>query len=245
MNVQDFSFNNKRLSVIVDEDQKILFIAKEVCDLLDIKNTSQAVNQLDEDEKLTYVLNRSGQSRKFNVITESGLYSLILRSNKQESKIFKKWVTSEVLPSIRKHGAYLTPAKTEELINNPDLIINLAQSLKTERERSSQLYAIAERQKKYVDFTLKVFDCDEKIDVGQAAKILELPFGRNTLFKKLREKGIFFKSKNEPKQEYINRGYFQLKQKWIEPNAHEGFSVTKVLITQKGLGFLSKIFEIV
>ena len=91
----------------------------------------------------------------------------------------------------------------------------------------------------------KVLDTDQKIDVGQAAKILNLPFGRNTLFQQLRERGIFFCNRNEPKQEYINRGYFELKEKLIDRNNHESFTVIKVLVTQKGLDFLARQFEVV
>lgn len=89
----------------------------------------------------------------------------------------------------------------------------------------------------------RVLDADEKIDIGQAAKILELPFGRNTMFKKLRAQGVFFKNRNEPKQEFIKRKFFVLKEKYIKRNNHDGFVVVKVLVTQKGLEFLSKIFD--
>ena len=85
----------------------------------------------------------------------------------------------------------------------------------------------------------KVLCSDEQIDVGQAAKILGLPYGRNTLFKKLRELGIFFKHRNEPKQEYVNKGYFKLREQWVEPNNHDGFVALKVLVTQPGLSFLN------
>ena len=95
------------------------------------------------------------------------------------------------------------------------------------------------------DLMDKVMDTDDKIDIGQAAKILKLPFGRNIMFSKLRKNGIFFKNKNEPKQEYIARGYFELKEKFIERNDHPGFVVIKVLVTQKGLDFLSKLFGVV
>lgn len=88
-----------------------------------------------------------------------------------------------------------------------------------------------------------VLDTDNKIDIGQASKILQLPFGRNILFQKLRQKGIFFMNRNEPKQEYIDRGYFQLKEKFIERDNHQGFVVIKVLVTQKGLVFIAKLFE--
>jgi anti-repressor protein len=91
----------------------------------------------------------------------------------------------------------------------------------------------------------RVLDTDDKIDIGQAAKILQLPFGRNTLFEQLREKGIFFMNRNEPKQEYIERGYFQLKEKLIERDNHQPFVVIKVLVTQKGLQYIAKLFEVI
>lgn len=84
-----------------------------------------------------------------------------------------------------------------------------------------------------------VLDADQKIDIGQAAKILGLPYGRNTLFAKLRAMGIFFKNRNEPLQEYVERGYFQLKEKFINRDNHQGFVVIKVLVTQRGLEYLA------
>lgn len=91
----------------------------------------------------------------------------------------------------------------------------------------------------------KILDTDQKIDIGQAAKILQLPFGRNSLFSKLREKGIFFTNRNEPKQKYIDSGYFELKEKWIDRENHDGFMVVKVLVTQKGLDFIARLFGVI
>ena len=90
----------------------------------------------------------------------------------------------------------------------------------------------------------RVLDSDQKIDIGQAAKILQLPFGRNKLFAQLRERGIFFTGRNEPKQTYIERGYFELREKWIDRDNHDGFAVIKVLVTQRGLDFLARLFNV-
>jgi len=89
----------------------------------------------------------------------------------------------------------------------------------------------------------RVLETGSMIDIGQAAKILGLPFGRNTLFSKLRKAGIFFKNRNEPKQEYIDRGYFKLKEAFIERTDHPGFAVIKVLVSQKGLEFIASTFK--
>lgn len=239
MNIQPFNFNGNQLSVIINENNDPLFVAKEVCEVLGISKYRDAVSRLDEDERTSVLVDTLGGKQNKSAITESGLYSLIMVSRKPEAKAFKKWVTSEVLPSIRKHGAYMTPSKIEEVLLNPDTLIQLATNLKAEQQKVKELTKTVTKQQHYVNFVEKCFDQDEKIDVGQAAKILELSYGRNTLFKKLREMGVFFQSKNEPKQEFINRGYFLLKQKWIERNEHESFCITKVLVTQRGLAYLS------
>jgi phage antirepressor YoqD-like protein len=134
----------------------------------------------------------------------------------------------------------------EERLKKPQLPQNyigaLEALLSSEREKL-QLQKQITIQSAKIEFIDRVLDTEEKIDIGQCAKILELPFGRNTLFKQLREQGIFFKSKNEPKQLYVEKGYFQLKEKWIDRNENDSFMVLKVLVTQRGLGFLSTLFK--
>jgi phage anti-repressor protein/phage antirepressor YoqD-like protein len=93
------------------------------------------------------------------------------------------------------------------------------------------------------DLMDKVLDCGEKIDIGQTAKILKLPYGRNTLFSELRKLGVFFKERNEPKQEYIKKGYFEIYEKMIPRNSHDTFMVVKVLVTQRGLAFIDKLLN--
>lgn len=92
------------------------------------------------------------------------------------------------------------------------------------------------------DFADAAFATDDKVDIGMSAKILNLGFGRNTLFDKLRKAGVFFANRNEPKQRFIDAGYFEIKEKFIERNNHPGFVVTKVLVTQKGLAYLNHLF---
>ena len=130
-------------------------------------------------------------------------------------------------------------AKSNVTPTNPLDLLKLAVSEMEKKDKEIRFL------KPKADLMDKVLDVDEKIDIGQASKILELPFGRNTMFKKLREKGIFFKNKNEPKQEYVNRKYFVMKEKYISRNNHDGFIVLKVLVTQKGLEYLSNVFNAV
>src|SRR5690606_5299648 len=133
-----FDFHSNEVRVIQDENGEPWFVAKDVTEIIGYRTAHDAVKYLDEDEKLLRYLVVAGQNREVTLINESGLYSLVLRSNKPEAKKFKKWVTKDVLPTIRKHGAYMTAEKTEELLNNPDLIIGLATSLKQERQKREE-----------------------------------------------------------------------------------------------------------
>ena len=120
-------FGKVRVQVINNEPW---FVAKDVCDALEIKNSRQALTRLDEDEKSDVILNDGSQNRNMSIVNEYGLYNLVLASRKQEAKQFKRWITHEVIPTIRKHGAYLTEDKIEEVLLNPDTIIRLAIDLK-------------------------------------------------------------------------------------------------------------------
>src|SRR5690554_2870682 len=102
---------------IVEKDNEVWFVAKDVCDILDIKNTTQAVSKLDEDERSMLNIGRQGMT---NVVNEFGLYNLVLTSRKPTARRFKRWVTHEVIPSIRKHGAYMTPETIEQVLTDPD-----------------------------------------------------------------------------------------------------------------------------
>jgi prophage antirepressor-like protein len=238
------------IRIATNEQGEPIFCLPDLCNVLGLTNPSSVKNRLDkEDVQLIdlHALNYTegtGNSMT-NFVNESGFYDVLLQSSSTKVKPFRKWVTSEVLPSIRKHGGYLTPQKIEEALLNPDTIIQLATNLKEERQKRLEAEKQISVLKPKADLMNKVMDCDQKIDIGQAAKILGLSFGRNTLFVRLREKGIFFKNRNEPKQEYIERGYFDLKEKWIDREHHDGFMVVKVLVTQKGLDFIAKLFEVV
>lgn len=110
---------------------------------------------------------------------------------------------------------------------------------KAEKKQLEQQNAKLQPKAAFAD---AAFATDDKVDIGMSAKILKLGFGRNTLFDKLRKAGVFFANRNEPKQRYIDAGYFEMKEKFIERNNHPGFVVTKVLVTQKGLAYLNHLF---
>ncbi|CAI3338706.1 phage antirepressor KilAC domain-containing protein [Enterococcus cecorum] len=130
MELQTFNFENQQVRTIEVENEP-WFVANDVTTILGLSNTTVALQRLDEDERAKYNLGRQGMT---NIVNEYGLYNLVLASRKPEAKQFKRWITHEVLPTIRKHGAYLTPDKIEEALLNPDTLINLATQLKQERE---------------------------------------------------------------------------------------------------------------
>ena len=135
--IQIFNYQNNEVRT-VEMIGEPWFVLKDVCEVLGITNPTAVADRLDEDERAKFDLGRQGASW---VINESGLYNVILRSDKPEAKPFRKWVTSEVLPSIRKHGAYMTPETLQAAILNPDTMIQLCQQLKAEQDKNAALTA--------------------------------------------------------------------------------------------------------
>ncbi|WP_310652690.1 phage antirepressor [Lactobacillus jensenii] len=128
--LQLFNFSGSDVRTLLI-DEKPWFVASDVTKILGLSNTTVALSRLDDDERSKFNLGRQGET---NVVNEFGLYELILASRKPSAKKFKRWVTHEVLPAIRKHGAYMTDEKIEEVLYNPDTLIKLATQLKDERE---------------------------------------------------------------------------------------------------------------
>ena len=215
------TFSNEKFGRvrIVMVDNKPMFLANDVAKALGYINTRDAISKHCKGVAKRDTPTKSG-NQQVSYIPESDVYRLVMRSKLPQAEQFQDWVCDEVLPTIRKTGGYVAAH---------------------DNDTPKQVAVLAPK----AELMDKVLDTDQKIDVGQSAKILGLPFGRNTLFQKLRERGIFFCNRNEPKQEYINRGYFELKEKLIDRNNHESFTVIKVLVTQKGLDFLARQFEVV
>ena len=151
-NLQTFNFNNQPVRTVQLNNQPY-WVLKDVCDVLELSNPTVVANRLEEDERAKFNLGRQGEA---TVITESGLYAVILRSDKPNAKEFRKWVTSEVLPAIRKHGAYATPQTIEQMINNPDFTIQLLTELKKERESVNLLAATVKEYEPKVSYYDKI-----------------------------------------------------------------------------------------
>ena len=173
MNLEIFKNNGFELrGGLIDGEP--YFLAKDVCDALDIGNVSQALSRLDDDEKNTIILNEGIGNPEKLIINESGLYSLVLSSRKLEAKQFKKWVTSEVLPSIRKNGMYATAPTLENMINNPDFAISLLTKLKEEQEINKSLTNKIEVDKPKVIFADAISSTDTDLLIRDWAKTIEV-----------------------------------------------------------------------
>lgn len=200
---------------IIEINGEPWFVGKDVAEVLGYSNPRKAIgDHIDDEDKGVTKCDTLGGSQELTVINESGLYSLILSSKLPNAKAFKKWVTSEVLPSIRKHGLYAT----DELLDNPDLIIQMASKLKEEREARKALEIENGTMKPKALFADAVSASHTSILVGDLAKLLRqngIDIGANRLFEKLREKGFLMKSgssKNMPTQTSMDRGLFEIKE---------------------------------
>ncbi|WP_089281305.1 phage antirepressor KilAC domain-containing protein [Anaerovirgula multivorans] len=233
---------------VLEKDGEPWFVAKDVCEILEIKNTTDALKRLDNDEVTR--LNLGGLSGDSNLVNEYGLYSLVLGSRKKEAKKFKRWITHEVIPSIRKHGAYMTTETIEKTLNDPDFIIGLATKLKEEQERNKMLQDKIVEDKPFTNFGKSIAHSSDCITIGEFAKVLRnkgINIGRNRLFDWLRDNSFLIKTgreRNNPQQRYVEQGLFQIKESVI--HAIDGDMVrTTTLLTGKGqMYFLNKLQQI-
>jgi anti-repressor protein len=205
-------------------DNEIWFVARDVCNVLDLCDVSKAVSRLDDDEKGTTIVPTLGGEQNLLIVNEPGLYSLILTSRKQEAKAFKRWITHDVIPSIRKKGSYST---------------QLPQSFSEALRLAADLQEKIEMDKPKVESYDRFIAGENYQKVGEVAKILG--YGRNNFFKKLRDLKILMND-NTPYQQYIDREYFVVKEK---PVLMGGQVINKpqTYITAKGLNYLDKLLQ--
>lgn len=202
----------------VVQDGEPWFVARDVCKALEVANSRDAVSRLDDDEKGVVLTDTLGGAQKTAIVSESGLYTLVLGSRKPEAKQFKRWITHEVIPSIRRHGAYATGATIESIIADPESGIKLLQALKKEQERRKEAEELAEKQKPKVLFADAVEASDNSILVGELAKILRqngVETGQNRLFRWMRDNGYIMRYKNIPTQYSMELGLMDIKERAI------------------------------
>ena len=228
------------------------WVLKDICNVLELSNPSVIADRLDDDEKekvdpKQYLGSRSNEP--VTVVSESGLYNVILLSRKPEAKKFKRWITHEVLPAIRKYGAYVTPAKLEEIISDPDAWIKVLTALKDERAAKERLQMEVARNEPKVVFADAVSVSDGTILIGELAKILKgngVEIGQNRLFEKLRQDGYLIKRQgtdyNAPTQRAMELGLFRVKETAItHSDGHVTISKT-TKVTGKGQQYFINLF---
>ncbi len=220
--MQMFNFENNSVRVI-QKNGEPWFVAKDVCEVLEIRNTSQALQRLDEDERSMFNIGRQGET---NIINEYGLYSLVLASRKTEAKQFKRWITHEVIPSIRKYGAYMTQDTLEQAIANPDFTIGLLANLKEEREKRQAAEVRLEEQRPKVLFADSVEASQSSILIRELAILLKqngINTGEKRLYEWLRSNGYLVKrfgtDRNMPTQRSMDLGLFEIKETPINHNS--------------------------
>ena len=249
MKPQLFNFNGQQVRTVTINDEPY-FVGKDVATNLKYRQPADAIrNHVQPEDKGVYKLSTPGGEQRMTVINESGLYDLIFDASRQSknsevrenARKFRHWVTSEVLPAIRKHGAYMTPQTIEYALLNPDTIINLATQLKKEQEQRKQLQAENEQMKPKALFADSVAASTTTVLVGELAKIMRgngIEIGANRLFRWMREHGYLINRKgsdwNMPTQKAMNLELFKIKETTIN-HADGTTSISKTpKVTGKG-----------
>lgn len=219
-NLQLFAFEGSQVRTLEIKNEP-WFVGKDVAEILGYKKARNAIAQHvdDEDKKEAPIQGTLGGTQSMTIINESGLYSLILSSKMPNAKRFKHWVTSEVLPTIRKHGAYMTDEKAFDVVNNKDGLASLLQQAADQlRQKDIQI----EEMKPKALFADAITASETSILVGEMAKILKnggVNTGQNRFFKWLRENGYLIKRKgtdyNMPTQKSMNLKLFEIKERTI------------------------------
>jgi anti-repressor protein len=230
---QVFQFEGKQVRTVLDAGNEPWFVAKDVCDILDLFNPSQALSRLSDRMKGITTVDTPGGPQEVCIINEAGVYKMTFTSRKPEAQKFTDWLAEDVLPAIRRTGSYS--------VNMPR---TFAEALRLAADQAEQ---IEQQQKQLtaaqpkVEFYDAVTGSKDAIEIGKVAKVLGIPgIGRNNLFAILRDKGVLMVG-NVPFQSMLDRGYFRvIEQKWTTPEGETRISI-KTLALQKGLEFIRRL----
>ena len=258
MELQVFNNNDFTIRTVQEDNGEIYFVAKDVAQALGYSEASNparlfsAVPEVWAGVKRIHTRSENGveQEREMLCLTEQGLYFFLGRSDKPKALPYQMWIAGEVVPSIRKHGAYMTEKTLEKALTNPDFLIQLAQRLKAEQVKNKALETKIESDKPKVIFAEAVNASSQSILVGDLAKLLAqngVNIGAKRLFETLREEGFLMKtgeSRNMPTQRSMNLGLFEIKERTIN-NPDGSIRLTRTpKVTGKGqIYFINKFIE--
>ena len=216
----------------IDREGDVWFVGKDVAEILGYTNPSKALaDHVDEEDKLNNESLSSLGQRGGWLINESGLYSLVLSSKLPTAKQFKRWITKEVIPSIRKTGGYFATPKT---------YVEALRALADAEEEKERLALENEEMKPKADFYDDVTGSSDTIEIGEVAKVLNCGIGRNKLFDFLRKEKVLMKN-NIPKQHFVDEGYFRvIETKYTKPNGDVSINL-KTVVYQKGVDYIRKL----
>lgn len=229
-------FNNPEFGEVrtVVENEKILFCGSDIANILGYARPAKAIKDHCKGV-LKRDIHTNGGSQEMLVISEGDIYRLVLKSQMPYAEQFESWIFDDIVPSVRKHGMYAT----DELLNNPDLLIAVATQLKEEKAARLQAEHKVIEMKPKAEFFDAVADSKDAIEIGQVAKLIG-SIGRNRLFELLRDKKVLMNN-NQPYQKYIDTGYFRVvEQKFTKPNGDTCINI-KTLVYQKGVDYIRKL----
>lgn len=231
----------------VELDGKPWFVGKDIAAALGYVNTKKAIaDHVDEEDKLKSdgvpIRDPMGRNQHPIIINESGLYSLILSSKLPGARRFKRWVTSEVLPSVRRRGAYLSDKALEEFKKDPDSIVRLSRAIVQEHEQR----LVAESRCREMEPKARLYDMamesSTTLTLSQCCAVLGLPFGNVTLVRRLRDMGVL-KPDNTPVREYLDNGCFAVRERPIRMRDGTVRTLRSTRVYQRGLDWLCRIFS--
>ena len=243
------AFENGQFGTIraLGVDGEPWFVAKDVCDALDLSNPSVAVSTLDDDERAKFNLGRQGET---NIVSEPGLYKLIMRSRKPEAKAFQRWVTHDVLPALRRDGAYVASDGTEDdatlmaraLLAAKRQMDAKDRQLEQQRERIAVLAESNERMRPMADYAETTLDAVGCITVTEAARQLkqqDASIGQRRLFGLLRADGLVCQHSNQATAAAIERGYLRNVQRtYLDSEGVRHLREPYAVVTPKGLAWM-------
>lgn len=229
------------LEILIKEGKEY-FPATDVAKALGYSNPHKAIKDHCKPEGVNEALvptNSGIQTKKF--INEPNLYRLIVKSKLPQAEQFEKWVFEEVLPSIRKHGAYMTDQVLEQAVTNPDFAIGLLTKLKEEKEKLAVAQQQIVQQQPLVVFAEACMQSEQTLKVSEVAKLATkqgVKIGQRQLFAKLREWELMFKRSTEPTQPAVEKGYFEIAQGVKRKPNGEAFTWTTTYVTPKGQAYI-------
>ncbi len=237
--LQIFNYNENEIRTIEKEDG-VWWVLADVCNVLGLSTPARVAERLEEDEvSQTHITDSIGRQQDTTVINESGLYNVIIRSDKPEAVPFRRWVTHDVLPSIRKHGTYMTPETLEKVLCNPDTIIQIATALKQEQDKNKALEITNSQlsvQNQIMAPKAEYFDdlVDRNLLTGIRETAKELGYRPKEFVTMLMEKKYLYRDPNGrlmPYAQHIDKGLFEIKE---STNQKTGWSGAQTMVTPKG-----------